>query len=90
MSIEHWPVGHRRTGAASSSVTGRRIRIRKAWDYGLVMLLTFILIIISRVDAERTCPAVSIHTATPDTTRRSRLCRVWRGGVNQLLVIVSR
>jgi len=28
--------------------------------------------------------ADSIHTATPDTTKQSCLCRVWRGGVNKL------
>ena len=29
--------------------------------------------------------ADSVHTATPDTTRRFCLCRVWCTGVNQLL-----
>jgi len=29
--------------------------------------------------------ADSIHTATPDTTKQSCLCRVWRGGVKKLL-----
>jgi len=32
--------------------------------------------------AVRTCRADSVHTATPDTTRRSCLCRVWCAGVN--------
>jgi len=60
-------------------VTGRHIRIRKAWDYGLVMLLTFILIIISRVDAERTCPAVNSHRHTRhDKTVSPVSCPAWR------------
>jgi len=38
-------------------------------------------------DADQICNAPvwrsdSIHTATPDTTKQSCLCRVWRGGVN--------
>jgi len=33
-------------------------------------------------DAERTCPADTTHTATPDATRRSCLCRVWCASVN--------
>jgi len=33
------------------------------------------------------CRADSIHTATPDTTKPSSLCRVWRGGVNWTIAI---
>ena len=29
------------------------------------------------------CRADSVHTATPDTTKQSCLCRVWRGGVSR-------
>ena len=31
--------------------------------------------------------ADSVHTATPDTTKQSCLCRVWRGGVNLTIAI---
>ena len=31
------------------------------------------------------CRSDSVHTATPDTTKLSSLCRVWRGGVRLAL-----
>ena len=40
-----------------------------------------------RPDTERTCLADSVHTATPDTTKQSCLCRVWRGDVNWVIAI---
>ena len=43
-----------------------------------------------RPDTQRTCLEVgadSVHTATPNTTKQSRLCRVWRGGVNWTIAI---
>jgi len=34
--------------------------------------------------------ADSIHTVTPDRTKQSCLCRVWRGGVNYLAEYLTK
>ena len=64
------------------SVPGIAGNRQAAYDILLVFYCNYVSILCRFGDSEsgsRQCP---IHSATPDTTKQSRLCRVWRGAVN--------